>query len=47
MNESFNKSIDALFWFAGASVFIFLPLGTWKLIELVVLLVKHVTVSVR
>jgi hypothetical protein len=40
--QGLGRGIDALFAFVGITLVIFVPLGMWKLIELIIALFRHI-----
>jgi len=43
--DSIGESINAMFIFCVVSLVVFVPLGTWKLIEIIIWLIHHIKVS--
>jgi hypothetical protein len=40
-----GETINAMYYFCVVSLVVFVPLGTWKLIEIIIWLIHHIKVS--
>jgi len=46
MVEGIGKNVGQVIGCLGLSCLIFVPLGLWKLVEVVIWLVRHITITV-
>jgi hypothetical protein len=47
MYESIGKSFDMLMWTVFILLIIFIPLGLWKLVEIIIWLFENISISIN